>query len=96
MAKYAFQDHYTDGMGRVVPSGTVNVYEAGTTTAATIYDSDGDAISGAQITTDDDGYFIFYVDDADYSAGQKFDIKLSKTNFRTKTYEDVVVFWGTS
>ncbi len=98
MARHKFQSHYTDGLGNVVQSGTVTVLNGGTSTASTIYaaESGGSALSGGVVTTDSAGFFEFWVDTADYSAGNRFDITLSKTGFNSQTYSDVVVFWGTS
>ena len=93
MPRYIFQGHCVDGNGRAISSGTVTVTLAGTSTAATIYaaDSGGSALSGGQTTSNASGYFKFYVDDGDYAAGQKFDVVISKTNFNSQTYEDVIV-----
>jgi len=91
MARYAYQGHATDGNGRVIDSATVTCYLADTTTAAVIYaaKSGGSALSGAVVTADSSGYFIFYVDTDDYANTDLFDVVISKTNFTSKTYSDV-------
>ena len=88
MPRYAYQSHFVDGNGTVVPGGTVTVYLSGTDTLATIYEaSTGNATSSSQLTTDsEDGSFKFYVDTDDYSRGQLFRIVLSKTNFRNTRF----------
>lgn len=92
--RLAFNGVIRDQRGNVVASATVIVYEADTTTPATIYDakSGGSAVSGASMTTGSDGSFLFYVDDSDYTAGSQFDIVASKTGYDTQTYSDVHVF----
>jgi hypothetical protein len=92
MSRYAFQGTFRDGQGNIVSSGQVIVYPAGTTTAATIYADDTTVDVSPYVESDSNGYFIFYVDDGDYNAGQAFDIQLSKTGYTTKIYPDIVVF----
>lgn len=96
MARYRFQSTFVDGVGRVVSGGQVTVYKAGTTTLATIYSTEttGTAVSGSVITTDDTGFFSFWVDDDDYPKSQRFDIVLSKTGFDTRTHSDVIIIGG--
>lgn len=92
--RYRFQSTFVDGLGRVVSGGQVTVYKAGTTTLATIYSTEttGTAVSGSVITTDDTGFFSFWVDDDDYYKSQKFDIVLSKTGFDTRTHSSVSIY----
>jgi len=94
MPRYAYQSHFVDGNGTIVPNGTVTVYLSGTDTLATIYESStGASTSSSQLTTDsNDGSFKFYVDTDDYASDQSFRITLSKTNFRTQTYDDILIF----
>ena len=93
MSRYIFQQHFTDRAGNAVASGSVTVYTANSTALATCYSSSGGstAITSSLITTDTAGYFKFWVDDADYSSTQKFKIALSKTNFASKTYDDIMI-----
>lgn len=94
MARYAYQNVVRDKQGRIVASATIVIYEADSTTAATIYEakSGGSAVSGASLTSDSDGRFLFYVDDGDYSSGQQFDFAITKTGYGTQNYYDVHVF----
>ena len=89
--RFIFQGNFKDGNGLTVQDGTVTVNLAGTSTAATIYSasSGGSPITNAQITTDSAGYFKFYVDDADHTSEQLFDIVLSESSLVTKTYANV-------
>ncbi len=97
MAKTIYQGFFQDGTGRAVPSGSVTVYLANGTTKATVYPKRGTADAGASATADSDsivssesnGYFGFYVDDGDYSPGQKFKITLSKTGYTSTSLDDI-------
>ena len=93
MARMIYQGVTVDGLGRAMDSATVTVYEADTTTAATIYDAKtgGSVISGAQVTSSSTGYFSFYVDTGDYTVSQLFDITIEKTNYTTQTLSDVAI-----
>lgn len=86
MARYGIEGHYVDGNGKVVPSGTVQLFEAGTTTAANFYEASSGGSQVTSTTTDSAGKFEIYVDDSDYDSNQKFDIKLSKTNYQSQLY----------
>jgi hypothetical protein len=92
MARYSFQGTFRDGQGNIVEDGTVSVFLAGTTTAATIYTSDVIVASTSSVTSDEKGYFIFYVDNTDYGTSQLFDITLSKTGYDSQTYSDISIF----
>lgn len=93
--RYKYQNHFTDQAGNAVSSGRITVFNANTTVLATVYSSSGStgAISNSEITTGTDGFFNFWVDTSDYSAAtSKFKMIFSKTNFTTKTYDDIVLF----
>lgn len=93
MARYIYNGVFKDGNGRVVTSGTISVYLAGGSTAANIYAASAGGSAVNSVTSDStDGSFVFYVDDTDYAANQLFKITLSKTNFTSKTYDDIEVF----
>ena len=95
MPRFKYQSHFVDGNGSVVVDGTVTVSLTGTGTAATIYaaESGGSALSGGQTTSDStDGSFSFWVDTGDYGLTQEFRIVLSKTNYSTRTYDDIKIF----
>ena len=91
--RYAYQNYIQDGNGRAVSGAIVTVYKADTTTLATIYaaKSGGSAISGSTVTTSLSGYFIFYIDNADYPATQLFDITPSKSGYSFDTISDVSI-----
>ena len=92
MARYPFHGTYKDGEGKIVPSGTISVYLAGTSTAASIYvaSAGGSAVNSvtSNATT---GAFIFYIDDGDYGGTQRFKITLSKTNYILQSYDDITI-----
>lgn len=91
MARFVQNGTFKDGAGRAVDAGSITVLLAGTSNAATIYaaSSGGSALAGGIVTTGSDGGFVFYVDEADHAFSQLFDIRLSKTGFVTKTYNNV-------
>lgn len=90
-----------DASGAIVSGATVTVYEAGTSTKATLYNAAG-AVSGNPMNTDSLGLYDFYVDAGAY------DIVHSKSgvafyNFRSAGLEiggggggsgDVTDVWG--
>ncbi len=93
MARFPFKRTMTDQRGNIITSGTVVVYDAGTTDLATIYESEaGSAVTASTLTSDSDGDFEFWVDDSDYaSAASRFKLVMSKTGFATKTDDDVSI-----
>jgi hypothetical protein len=91
MARYSFQGTFRDGQGNIVKDGTVSVFQAGTTTPATIYTTDVIVTSVNSVDSDEKGYFIFYVDESDYGFSQLFDIVLSKTGYDSQTYENIAI-----
>ena len=96
MARHAFNGVYQDGNGRVVPSGTVSVFLAGTSTAANIYTaSTGGSVVNSVTGDSTDGSFVFYIDEDTYDHNQFFDIVLSKTDFTSKTISDVIIVHDT-
>ena len=94
MSRYVFNGTTRDKAGIALASATATVYLADTTTAATIYDakSGGTAVSGAALTTDSGGRYIFYVDDTDYVSGQQFDVMISKSGYSTYYLYDESLF----
>jgi len=93
MARYKYQGVCKDGNGRVIVSATITVYLAGGTTAATVYAAESGGSSVGSVTSDStDGSFSFWVDDTEYAATQRFKISISKTDFTTKTYDDLEIF----
>lgn len=93
MARFIFQSVARDGNAKVIPSANVTVYKADGTTKATIYAAEtGSADADSIVTTGTDGSFQFWVDDSDYSLNQRFKFSISKTNFQTKSYDDIIIF----
>lgn len=92
MARYIFQGTFRDGQGNVVSDGTISVYDAGTTTASTLYAASSGGTSVSSVDSDSNGFFYFYIDSSDYAENSQFDITLSKSGYSDKTYEDVVVY----
>jgi microcystin-dependent protein len=92
MARYIFQGTFRDGQGNIVPDGTVSVCDADTTTASTLYAASSGGTSVNSVTSDDNGFFYFYIDSSDYAENSQFDITLSKSGYSDKTYEDVVIY----
>jgi len=104
MSRFKFQGTYKDGNGRVVGSsttadsteGTISVYLAGTTTAASVYAAESGGTAVNSVETDEYGHFYFWVDDTDYAVNQTFKIVLSHSNFESKTYDDVRIMVATA
>ncbi|MCK5611362.1 hypothetical protein KAR91_56350 [Candidatus Pacearchaeota archaeon] len=92
MARYIYQGVFKDGNGRVIEDGTVSVYEAGTSTPASIYVASAGGSAVNSVTSDSSGKFYFYVDIGDWASAQKFKITLSKTAYQTKSYDDIEIF----
>ena len=93
MARYIYQGTFKDQNGKVVTSGTISVFEADSTDVANVYvaQSGGSAVNS--VTSDStNGSFVFYVDDGDYTTSQKFKITLSKTDYQSKSYDDINIF----
>jgi len=87
--RHQYSGVFRDGAGNIVASGTVAVYLAGTTTAASIYTTATGTTAVNSTTSGSDGTFTFYVDRFDYDRNQQFKIVLSKTGFSSKTYDYV-------
>uniref|UniRef100_A0A6H1Z9G6 Tail protein n=1 Tax=viral metagenome TaxID=1070528 RepID=A0A6H1Z9G6_9ZZZZ len=88
MGRKAYHGTAKDQNGRVIYSATVNVYTAGTTTAATCYASEaGAALSGGATTSDAYGAFEFWVDSGDYTQDQEFKVVISKSGYSSVTYD---------
>lgn len=91
--RFKYEGVCRSGNGVVIQSATISVYLAGTTTAASVYTAltGGSAVNS--VTSDSiDGSYVFYVDEADYAANQKFKTITTHTNFRTKTSDDIIIY----
>lgn len=93
MARYQYLGTTRDGNGAVIPSMTVSVYLAGTTTAANVYTASAGGVAVNSVTSDSiNGSFSFWVDDGDYTTSQKFKFTISKTDFTSQTYDNIVIY----
>jgi len=93
MARYLLiQDHARDGAGRLIPSATVQIYQAdGTTPPTNMYTAKtgGSAITTGLTTAGTDGYFAIYIDDADHPLNTEFDMVITKTSYESRSYYDL-------
>lgn len=100
MARYAYKGTMRDGHGHVILSGTVSVYLAGTTTAASVYTASSGGTAVNSVTSSaTDGTFEFYVDESDYGYGQLFKIVLSKGGYTACTFDNIEIIklpWTTN
>jgi len=84
-----------DANGRVLEGVTVSVFLAGTTTPASIYAASSGGTAVNSVLSDSYGAFVFYVDMADYTYPQAFDIVYSKSsngiNWTTTTVYNVQI-----
>jgi len=90
VSRYKYQSTAQDGTGRFIPSATITVYLANSTTLATVYAaaSGGSAVTNSAVTSDSTtGWFEFYVDDSEYTPNQRFKIILSKTGYTSQTWD---------
>jgi len=81
-----------DGRGNSLNGMSILVSLTGTTTAATIYDEDYDAIASSTVTSDSKGYFEFWVSDGDYARENLFRLTISGDGFETSTFDAVKIF----
>lgn len=90
--------HFVGGTARDTTTGmvrantTIAVYLAGTTTPASIYAAPTGGTAVNSVLTDTNGYFSFYVDEADYALTQRFKILSVKTGYDTITYDSLAFF----
>lgn len=78
-----------DGAGNVISAATVSVYLAGTTTAASIYQSLDGTTAVNSVTSNSSGVFEFWVSRFDYDQSQKFKITISKTGYTSVTFDNI-------
>lgn len=90
--RYNFKSVARDGAGNIVPSATVSVYLAGTTTAASIYTALAGGTAVNSVTSGTDGSFEFYIDDTDYAGTQRFKITIAKSNYASVTRDYLTIF----
>ena len=87
--RYKFSGTFRDGSGNIVSGGTVSVYASGTTTAASIYETETGTAIVNSTTTGTDGTFAFYILEGDYYGDHTRKIVLSKDGYTSKTYDYV-------
>lgn len=92
MARHKFEKVFQDGSGNGVASGTISVYLAGTTTAASVYEAESGGSPVSSVTSGSDGVFYFWVDDATYTHSQLFKIIISKSGYSSKTYDSLRIY----
>lgn len=69
--------------GDAIASATVKIYLAGTSTPATAYTTVASTTPVSQVTTDQYGYYTFYINAFDYDQSQLFDLVLNKLGSAT-------------
>jgi hypothetical protein len=90
MARYPLRGRVRDGNGKVISGATVSIYLADTATAITAYPTKtGGANNFGIATTDANGEWIVYCDDANYPQKTLFDAEVKKDGCVTQTYEDI-------
>ena len=82
-----FKGTTRDGVGQIIPSATVSVFLAGTTTAASIYASLTSTTAVNSVTSSSDGTFEFYISRFDYNNDQQFKLVIAKTGYTTNTWD---------
>ena len=92
MARYLYSGCARDGNGNIISSAQINVYRAGTTTAATVYAAAAGGTSVAYVASGTDGTFSFYVDDTEYYQSQKFKIIIAKAGYTSSTFDNLAIF----
>jgi hypothetical protein len=93
MPRYIHQGWWFDGNGKVVKSGTVTAYLAGTTTLASVYTASTGGVAVNSVTASStDGSWSLYVDTDEYARTQKFKFVFSHAGFTSKTVDNVVIF----
>jgi len=101
MARVKWFTYLLNDEGQPVNGADISIYLANTTTPVTIYTSEGGAstISTApQLTTNEDGYFEFFISDSSdvngYGANQKFKIAFEKTGILSGYNDYISIFPG--
>lgn len=87
-----YQSTAKDGSGKVIIGATITVYLGGTGTLADVYTASSGGSSVNSVTSDSSGFFYFWVDETDYPWTQTFKLNISKTGFRSSSYDDIVIF----
>ena len=83
--RYIFQGRIRDNFGNVVDETPIKVYEAGTSRVVKVYENEtgGSPIETLpQVLSDSNGFFELWVDDADYSFTQFFDVVVNSIRYK--------------
>jgi len=90
MARWKFQGTTKDQSGRILPSATISVYLAGTTTSASVYTSVTSTTAVNSVTSSStDATYAFYTDSFDYDHDQAFKIIITKPSYTSVTYDNL-------
>jgi len=90
MARWKFQGTTKDQSGRILPSATISVYLAGTTTPASVYISVTSTTAVNSVTSSStDATYAFYTDSFDYDHDQTFKIIITKPSYTSVTYDNL-------
>ena len=90
MARWKFQGTTKDQSGRILPSATISVYLAGTTTPASVYTSVTSTTAVNSVTSSStDATYAFYTDSFDYDHDQAFKIIITKPSYTSVTYDNL-------
>jgi hypothetical protein len=87
--RYVYTGVARDGNGHIISSATIKVYLAGTTAAASVYTSIASTTAVNSVTSATDGTFTFYTDAFDYDAEQTYKLRIEKSSYTTKDYDNV-------
>ena len=85
------RDHY----GTSYREGIVYLYEAGTTTAAKMYEAETGGSAVYHVHTNRQGFYYFWVDPTDYSMTQRFKMTHTSELMVTQTYDYIDLFADT-
>lgn len=99
MARYHYWQYLVNREGQPINNANISIYEAGTTTDATVYTSEfgSDTVSvSPHLTTNQLGYFEFWIGDPDetsgYELGKKFKIKWDRSGISSGYIDYINIF----
>jgi hypothetical protein len=98
--RYSYYGFSKDGNGKIICGATVSIFLTGTSTPTSVYEASLTFVGEVAVnyvttgleTSSSPGYFIFYIDRANYAYTQEFDITMSKVGFTSKTFYNIKVF----
>lgn len=83
--RYIYQGRVRDNFGNVVDEQSIYIYLNGTNTAVKIYENEtgGSPIQTLpQISSDSNGFFEIWIDEADYAYTQFFDVVVNSIRYK--------------